>query len=628
MSKRLWLVGLISAVLLSAVGRPGWAAKPRHGAAACCKSTSDKKNTYQVLLLKTGAHATIGLPATVVIQMIATKPGTVAEQGPWGVVLRRCQIVLASCSCCEIEEACQAEEACTVPSEQLRVHPCEVEVIPCLPQEVVVPADKKVGCCGSAKKCSKCDCPCASGECTCQPGCCEGCEVCDPKARAAKCSACDCPCPSADCTCPPDGCQGCENCGKSKTAKNEGGACPYLQKTPKTARPPRLQMEDIRRSVLEGMEKLQRAAKAYRKAERCRAAGDMIMAQCYYEIVRETCPGSRYDYMAAQRIAEMSLGQEQPATVDEDEEAVPETPQPDARRSNGVLDAAPAVRLMKKERPASCRETPGCDAACCDEMCRIAKQCVQACQSGDYEHAEELACQLADQMRRRHRDSRRATLPRRDYSGVVAELLDASRAAFENCCYEEAEAYAHQAAALDPHCVAAHALILKVQMFTHIKKQLDKCCPCPSSYEECHPEEEECDGPSSRCPIQNGRLWGYHIGVGALTGATSGASWLIGPPGACLIEMGTCNPADTAQRVIRTWYQCGTMTKDGDEEGIRCVHWQFGPFDCHWMQDQDGQISVEMNVTSPDYPRVIRFLIEDMPTLPFDTDAEETCEPF
>ncbi len=60
-------------------------------------------------------------------------------------------------------------------------------------------------------------------------------------------------------------------------------------------------------SVMDNIEKLIEARKAYRRGEHCRKVGDFERAAKYYEKAASLCPGSRFDSLAQERIEEMVI---------------------------------------------------------------------------------------------------------------------------------------------------------------------------------------------------------------------------------------------------------------------------------------------------------------------------------
>jgi hypothetical protein len=102
--------------------------------------------------------------------------------------------------------------------------------------------------------------------------------------------------------------------------------CPYLQqKEAERNKDSEPKPPAVGGSVLENLDKLEKAEKIYRHAEHCRRAGLLEEACWFYEEVHELCPGSRFDRKASVRLqlVQAQLASEATETGAEEQEVLP-----------------------------------------------------------------------------------------------------------------------------------------------------------------------------------------------------------------------------------------------------------------------------------------------------------------
>jgi hypothetical protein len=102
--------------------------------------------------------------------------------------------------------------------------------------------------------------------------------------------------------------------------------CPYLQqKEAEKHKDKEPQPPAIGGSVLENLDKLEKAHKIYRHAEHCRRTGLLEEACWFYEEVHELCPGSRYDHKAVVwlQMVQAQLASDAIGESAEEQEALP-----------------------------------------------------------------------------------------------------------------------------------------------------------------------------------------------------------------------------------------------------------------------------------------------------------------
>ncbi len=92
-------------------------------------------------------------------------------------------------------------------------------------------------------------------------------------------------------------------CYPLPAAVGEESACPYLRQA--CRRTQAVNATRLQEGVLENLKRLERARDAYRRGEAAQAAGDASLAHRCYEEARKVCPGSRYESLAAGRLAEV-----------------------------------------------------------------------------------------------------------------------------------------------------------------------------------------------------------------------------------------------------------------------------------------------------------------------------------
>jgi hypothetical protein len=111
----------------------------------------------------------------------------------------------------------------------------------------------------------------------------------------------------------------------------DGLSCPYLlQKTTEDKHALAILPPVTEISVLDNLDKLEQARQLYALAEYYRLAGNRITARYYYQMVRDQCPGSRYDQMAAQHMEEI-----QPSKATETTDSAPAGQQASPRPTLG-----------------------------------------------------------------------------------------------------------------------------------------------------------------------------------------------------------------------------------------------------------------------------------------------------
>jgi hypothetical protein len=115
--------------------------------------------------------------------------------------------------------------------------------------------------------------------------------------------------------------------------------CPYLREQAARKDQPAACPPEAPATVLENLDKLNQAQKAYRRAEACRRKGRIEEARAAYETVRHLCPGSRYDALAGERLRQIQAGTVPPRTggAAEEQDLAP-PPQPPAKLPPSTLE--------------------------------------------------------------------------------------------------------------------------------------------------------------------------------------------------------------------------------------------------------------------------------------------------
>jgi hypothetical protein len=88
---------------------------------------------------------------------------------------------------------------------------------------------------------------------------------------------------------------------EEEEVKQAGYTCPYLKQQEAEKMPPAPEPEAC--TVLENIDKLEQAAKEYRRAEHSRRDGQTARAVHAYEKVQRLCPNSRFAELAARRLS-------------------------------------------------------------------------------------------------------------------------------------------------------------------------------------------------------------------------------------------------------------------------------------------------------------------------------------
>jgi hypothetical protein len=105
---------------------------------------------------------------------------------------------------------------------------------------------------------------------------------------------------------------------QAKTSQPVSTSCPYLQRH-RTGQP-RAQEKCETTTVLQNITKLEEAQALYQKAESARAAGNLRGACKSYQEIQQLCPGSRFEQLARQRLADVQAQRKQQSTEGETEE--------------------------------------------------------------------------------------------------------------------------------------------------------------------------------------------------------------------------------------------------------------------------------------------------------------------
>jgi hypothetical protein len=116
-----------------------------------------------------------------------------------------------------------------------------------------------------------------------------------------------------------------------KTAPKDAPAdctCPYLRQQARERNKHAADNHGPEHSVLENLERLEKARRLYRQAEFYRRVGKGETAARLYEKVQRLCPGSRYDRKATGRLQVLHREEEVQAPAGEEQEAGPEDREP------------------------------------------------------------------------------------------------------------------------------------------------------------------------------------------------------------------------------------------------------------------------------------------------------------
>lgn len=156
--------------------------------------------------------------------------------------------------------------------------------------------------------------------------------------------------PTAPPTCPPQSCPSCPSCPPCPAAPcypDKGCTCPYLQKQQQEMM--HCDPDEVfKESVLDNIDKLIKAQKAFKKAERLRREGDLDRASYWYAKVKEICPGSRYDMLATERLGEVSTQQSEESSPNECDNPDPVSPGEAEEQSSDVPQACcPVMGWLK-----------------------------------------------------------------------------------------------------------------------------------------------------------------------------------------------------------------------------------------------------------------------------------------
>ena len=105
---------------------------------------------------------------------------------------------------------------------------------------------------------------------------------------------------------------------QGKTSQPVSTSCPYLQRH--GTGQPRAQEKCETTTVLQNITKLEEAQALYQKAESARAAGNLRGACKSYQEIQQLCPGSRFEQLARQCLADVQAQRKQQSTEGETEE--------------------------------------------------------------------------------------------------------------------------------------------------------------------------------------------------------------------------------------------------------------------------------------------------------------------
>jgi tetratricopeptide (TPR) repeat protein len=109
--------------------------------------------------------------------------------------------------------------------------------------------------------------------------------------------------------------------------------CPYLREKAGCHRAAVHEASEAPGSVVENLEKLEHAARAYRRAESYRRLGRLVEARACYESIRELCPGSRFARLADERLQQLPAGE---ATGEEEEVPPPTLEEPTSEKHSAA----------------------------------------------------------------------------------------------------------------------------------------------------------------------------------------------------------------------------------------------------------------------------------------------------
>ena len=255
--------------------------------------------------------------------------------------------------------------------------------------------------------------------------------------------------------------------------------CPYLREKAACDQAAAPAAPDAPGSVAENLEKLEHAARVYRRAESYRRRGRLEEARGCYEGIRDLCPGSRFARLADERLQQLQAG----GATSEEEDAPPPAPK---EQKSGKQSTAAGVEKRVSALLQRCQRAFA--AGRCTEAETLARRAIaldpEAVAANPLVYKLHLLRQLQDNfidasppagyglwggdIDRRLENSRRA-----------AELVGQFSSFYKRGMYAEAELCALQALAIDPENRNAEAAVRLAGMQRLAHPPVSEPAVCP-----------------------------------------------------------------------------------------------------------------------------------------------------
>ncbi|MGE3803535.1 MAG: hypothetical protein AB7K24_02555 [Gemmataceae bacterium] len=241
-------------------------------------------------------------------------------------------------------------------------------------------------------------------------------------------------------------------------------SCPFLKQKEADKRAAKQPQKPVKMSVsvLNNIEKLQRAQRMLRVARWYERTGNDAMAAFQYQRIRKLVPGSRLDVQASEGLAALEARQDTVIGLAEEEEAT-------SAKEKKVAELISECRKAVHEKRWS-------DARKLADQLSLSLSTLEIDVPEPPPFIEEEQEDGQDLNRLNIFEGCEGFQPPvvKTVEELVAELLESCQRALAEGRLQEAEMMAQQAQMLDPDCVAAHALVYKTHLLIQIADQIQK----------------------------------------------------------------------------------------------------------------------------------------------------------
>ncbi|GIW82949.1 MAG: hypothetical protein KatS3mg105_4756 [Gemmatales bacterium] len=230
--------------------------------------------------------------------------------------------------------------------------------------------------------------------------------------------------------------------------------CPYLKEKQSRQTKERAVEADstaVFGGVIENLKKLEHARKLFRVAEFYWLTGMVEQAEHCYREIQKIVPGSHIAGQAGERLQQMKVDIQE-NSGDEADSSYEEQDAPQSRWNKKEADRQQVARLIEKCLEAVAADRLRAAEAIAHHLTRTLSQMNQPKPVAPYWWRQFVRHKLQQQKEAR-----------------IHQLLEACHQALKEGRYDDAERLADKAKAIDPECVAAHALVYKTHLLAQIE---------------------------------------------------------------------------------------------------------------------------------------------------------------